>query len=299
VQAKSVIIATGAHYNRLPLDRLAEFEGVGVYYAATEAEAQACGGGPVAIVGGGNSVGQAALFLSRSCSQVHVIIRANTLDASMSRYLVDRIEREPRITVSPHTQVTELIGTDHLESVRIRGAGQAAESDLAVRALFVFIGAKPRTEWLAGQLAQDSHGFLLTGSDIPQPNSTTRAARRCSGDQQAGDLRRRRRPQRVSQARRGRHRGRLHGGTARIRPPPVHRHRVGNRTGQWRGLRASRAGAAIPPGMLVQRGAGCGCGSQEPSALTTASVKAWVLPAAGGDRLAGSRGRALPENLSR
>jgi thioredoxin reductase (NADPH) len=167
VQAKSVIIATGAHYNRLSLDRLAEFEGVGVYYAATQAEAQACGTGPVAIVGGGNSVGQAALFLSRSRSQVHVIIRANALEASMSRYLVDRVEREPRITVSPHTQVTGLIGTDHLEGVRIRRAGQAAESDLAVRGLFVFIGAKPRTEWLAGQLAQDSHGFLLTGSDIP------------------------------------------------------------------------------------------------------------------------------------
>ena len=167
VQAKSVIIATGAHYNRLPLDRLAEFEGVGVYYAATQAEAHACGGGPVAIVGGGNSAGQAALFLSRSCSQVHVIIRDNSLDASMSRYLVDRIEREPRIIVSPRAQVTAVIGTDQLEGVRICRAGQRAESDLAVSGLFVFIGAKPRTEWLAGQLAQDSDGFLLTGSDIP------------------------------------------------------------------------------------------------------------------------------------
>src|SRR5215468_4236790 len=167
VQAKSVIIATGAHYNRLPVDRLAEFEGVGVYYAATQAEARACGGGPVAIVGGGNAAGQAALFLSRSRGQVHVIIRDDSLDASMSRYLVDRIEREPRITVWPHAQVTGLIGADQLEGVRIRRAGQQAESDLAVRGLFVFIGAKPRTEWLAGQLAQDSHGFLLTGSDIP------------------------------------------------------------------------------------------------------------------------------------
>jgi len=167
VQAKSVIIATGAHYNRLPVDRLAEFEGVGVYYAATQAEARACGGGPVAIVGGGNSAGQAALFLSRSCSQVHVIIRANSLEASMSRYLVDRIEREPRIIVWPHTQVTGLIGADQLEGVRICRAGQRAESDLAIRGLFVFTGAKPRTEWLDGQLAQDSDGFLLTGSDIP------------------------------------------------------------------------------------------------------------------------------------
>ncbi len=167
VQAKSVIIATGAHYNRLPLDRLEELEGVGVYYAATQAEAQACGIGPVAIVGGGNAAGQAALFLSRSCTQVHVLIRRDSLEASMSRYLIDRIEQDPRIIVSPRTQVTELIGTGQLEGVRLRQADSPGESELALRGLFVFIGAKPRTEWLAGQLAEDSHGFLLTGADIP------------------------------------------------------------------------------------------------------------------------------------
>jgi thioredoxin reductase (NADPH) len=167
VQAKSVIIATGAHYNRLPLDRLEELEGVGVYYAATQAEAQACGTGPVAIVGGGNAAGQAALFLSRSCTQVHVLIRGDSLEASMSRYLIDRIEQSPPIIVSPRTQVTALIGTGQLEGVRIRRAGQPGESELALRGLFVFIGAEPRTEWLAGQLAQDSHGFLLTGTDVP------------------------------------------------------------------------------------------------------------------------------------
>src|SRR5499427_6623416 len=106
VRAKSVIIATGARYNRLPLDRLAEFEGVGVYYAATQAEAQACGAGPVAVVGGGNSAGQAALFLSRSGSAVNVIIRRGELSATMSRYLVDRIERNPRIVVWSSAQVT-------------------------------------------------------------------------------------------------------------------------------------------------------------------------------------------------
>jgi len=167
IGARSVIIATGARYNRLPLDRLAEFEGVGVYYAATQAEAQACGTGPVAIVGGGNSAGQAALFLSRSCSTVHVIIRRDALDASMSRYLLDRIERNPGIVVWPATQVTALTGTSRLESVRLRREGQPEASELAVTGLFVFIGAKPGTGWLAGQLAQDSHGFLLTGSDIP------------------------------------------------------------------------------------------------------------------------------------
>jgi len=167
VAARSVIIATGARYNRLPLDRLAEFEGIGVYYAATQAEAQACGTGPVAIVGGGNSAGQAALFLSRSCATVHLIIRRDALETSMSRYLIDRIERNPGIVVSPRTQVTALTGTSRLEYVRLRREGRPEASELAVSGLFVFIGAKPGTGWLAGQLAEDRHGFLLTGSDIP------------------------------------------------------------------------------------------------------------------------------------
>jgi thioredoxin reductase (NADPH) len=167
VAARSVIIATGARYNRLPLDRLPEFEGVGVYYAATQAEAQACGIGPVAIVGGGNSAGQAAVFLSRSCTKVHVVIRRDALDATMSRYLVDRIERNPRIVVWPSTQVTALTGTNQLEAVRLRREGQPEASELAVTGLFVFIGAKPGTGWLAGQLAEDRHGFLLTGADVP------------------------------------------------------------------------------------------------------------------------------------
>jgi thioredoxin reductase (NADPH) len=167
VHARSVIIATGAHYNRLPLDRLAEFEGIGVYYAATQVEAQACSPGPVAVVGGGNSAGQAALFLSRMCTTVYVIIRGERLDASMSRYLVDRIERNPGIVVWPSTQVTALTGSGQLDGVRIRRAGQPEDEDLAVCGLFVFIGARPQTEWLAGQLAQDDHGFLLTGTSIP------------------------------------------------------------------------------------------------------------------------------------
>ena len=166
IQARSVIIATGAQYNRLQLDRLAEFEGIGVYYAATQAEAEACRSGPVAIVGGGNSAGQAALFLSRSCTKVHLIIRRDALDA-MSRYLVDRIERNPGIAVWLSTHVTALTGTDKLEAVRLRRRGQPGTSDVAVTGLFVFIGAKPGTGWLAGQLAEDRHGFLLTGSDIP------------------------------------------------------------------------------------------------------------------------------------
>jgi thioredoxin reductase (NADPH) len=167
VAAKSVIIATGARYNRLPLDRLAEFEGVGVYYAATQMEAQACRADPVAIVGGGNSAGQAAMFLSRSSAHVHVIIRGQTLETSMSRYLIDQIERNPRITVMPRTQVTALLGEDQLEGLELLDTSRPQTSVLAVRALFVFIGAQPSTGWLAGQLAEDTRGFLLTGSTIP------------------------------------------------------------------------------------------------------------------------------------
>ena len=167
VTARSVIIATGARYNRLPLERLAEFEGVGVYYAATQMEAQACQAGPVAIVGGGNSAGQAALFLSRGSAGVHLIIRGQTLATSMSRYLIDQIERNPRITVRPLTQVTALLGTEQLEGVELLDTDRRQTSALAVRGLFVFIGAQPATGWLAGQLAEDTRGFLLTGSNIP------------------------------------------------------------------------------------------------------------------------------------
>ena len=168
ITAKSVIIATGARYNRLPLARLAEFEGVGVFYAATQMEAQACRTDPVAIVGGGNSAGQAAMFLSRSSAAVHVIIRGETLETSMSRYLIDQIERNPRITVTPQTQVTALLGTDQLEGVELLDTSRQQASALAARGLFVFIGAQPATGWLAGQLAEDTHGFLLTGSSIPE-----------------------------------------------------------------------------------------------------------------------------------
>ena len=168
VTAKSVIVATGARYNRLPLGRLAEFEGVGVYYAATQMEALACRVDPVAIVGGGNSAGQAALFLSRSSAEVHLIIRGETLETSMSRYLIDQIDRHPRITFRPRTQVTALLGTDELEGVELLDTDRRRTSVLAVRGLFVFVGAQPATGWLAGQLAEDAHGFLLTGSNIPE-----------------------------------------------------------------------------------------------------------------------------------
>jgi len=201
ITARSVIIATGARYNRLPLDRMAQFEGVGVYYAATQMEAQACGDGPVVIVGGGNSAGQAAMFLSRSCTQVHIVIRGSSLTASMSRYLIDEIERSLRITVIPHTQVTALVGQDQLEGVELVDSMRQETSTLPVRGLFIFIGAKPSTEWLAGQLAEDKDGFLLTGKDVPisqlDDNSrtplfleTSRPGIFCVGDVRSGSVKR-------------------------------------------------------------------------------------------------------------
>jgi len=167
VTANSVIIATGARYNRLPLNRLSDFEGVGVYYAATQMEAKACSGGPVVVVGGGNSAGQAAMYLARRCTDVRIAIRGESLASSMSRYLIDQIEQHPQIQVSPQTEVIGLIGEQNLEGVELRDNASQEFSTVPVCGLFVFIGANPCTGWLGGQLAEDDHGFLLTGTDVP------------------------------------------------------------------------------------------------------------------------------------
>jgi len=163
---RTVVIATGAQYRRLDVARLDEFEGGGVYYAATQAEAQLCAGDPVMIVGGGNSAGQAAMFLSRRASCCRLLIRGGDLAKSMSRYLVDQIERNDSIEVVKHSQVVELGGERELESVTIAQSRSGERTELAARALFVFIGASPHTEWLNGQLVSDDAGFLLTGRDL-------------------------------------------------------------------------------------------------------------------------------------
>lgn len=201
VNAKSVIIATGARYNRLPLDRLSELEGVGVYYAASQMEAQACADKAVVVVGGGNSAGQAALFLSRTCVEVHILIRRDSLASSMSRYLIDQIERHPQISVSSHTEVCGLIGDTVLEGVELRHTVSQATSTLSICGLFVFIGAAPSTKWLDGQLAEDEHGFLFTGKDVPATHllgpshaplllETSRPGIFCVGDVRSGSIKR-------------------------------------------------------------------------------------------------------------
>jgi thioredoxin reductase (NADPH) len=167
ITAKSVIIATGARYTRLDVDRFADFEGVGIYYAATQMEAQTCAGGAVAIVGGGNSAGQAALFLARTCATVQLIIRGDQLAASMSRYLIDQIEQHPRIELMTHTEVTQLIGTDQLRAIELTNNQTGHGWTLLSGALFVFVGARPSTDWLDGQVERDEHGFVLTGADLP------------------------------------------------------------------------------------------------------------------------------------
>lgn len=163
---RSVIVATGAQYRRLDVPRLEEYEGGGVYYAATQAEAQMCANDSVVIVGGGNSAGQAAMFLSSHAAHCRLLIRGADLGKSMSRYLVDQIERNESVEVVRHAQVVELHGEGDLEMVTIADGRSDERSQLAAKALFVFIGASPHTEWLQGQLATDRAGFLLTGRDV-------------------------------------------------------------------------------------------------------------------------------------
>jgi thioredoxin reductase (NADPH) len=150
----------------LPLDRLSSFEGAGVYYAATQMEASACSRGSVVIVGGGNSAGQAALFLASECTEVRLVIRAETLRSSMSRYLVDQIECHPQIRVSTRSEVTGLVGEQQLDAVNLVDNSSGRGCAVQACGLFVFVGATPCTEWLHGQLAEDRHGFILTGDEV-------------------------------------------------------------------------------------------------------------------------------------
>jgi thioredoxin reductase (NADPH) len=160
IAGRAVIVATGAHYRRLDVDRLDAFESNGVYYAATEMEARACGSAPVVVVGGGNSAGQAAVFLADNGNDVTVVIRKPDLNASMSRYLVDRIEAHPKINVRASSTITALDGDLSLRSVRITDS--EGDTTLSCGALFSFIGAEPATAWLSGCAELDDHGFVLT-----------------------------------------------------------------------------------------------------------------------------------------
>jgi thioredoxin reductase (NADPH) len=166
VTARSVIVATGARYRRLEVSGLERFEGVSVHYAATEAEAQRCEGEEVVIVGGGNSAGQAALFLAGRTRKVYLLIRGEDLGKNMSRYLVDRITDAANIELLVSTRVRELTGEDRLEGVVIEDNRSGARRTLWTRALFVFIGAEANTGWLDGSVDLDERGFVLTGREL-------------------------------------------------------------------------------------------------------------------------------------
>ncbi len=164
VEARAVVIATGARYRRLALENLERFEGSGVHYAATAVEAGLCDGREVAVVGGGNSAGQAAVFLSRRASRVHVLVRSDGLAASMSDYLVRRIEAAQNIALHCRTEVTALEGDEWLRQVTWRQRG-GPEETRAIENLFLMIGAEPNTGWLGERLRLDADGFVLTGAE--------------------------------------------------------------------------------------------------------------------------------------
>jgi thioredoxin reductase (NADPH) len=164
ITARSVVIATGARYRRLRVPRAEFFEQVSIYYAASQAEALMCRGDPVAIVGGGNSAGQAAVFLSGQAERVTLIVREPDLSEHMSRYLIDQVERLPNVRILLRTEVAELLGDQALTAVVVRENQAGARRTLAARALFVFIGVTPCTGWLRGQVDLDDHGFVRTGA---------------------------------------------------------------------------------------------------------------------------------------
>jgi thioredoxin reductase (NADPH) len=167
VNGRTLIVATGARYRKLDVPDLERYEGLGVYYAATLVEAQMCADDPVLVVGGGNSAGQAAIFLSQHAGSCHLMIRGGDLGKSMSRYLVDEIERREEIQVLTYAEVAELRGESSLEAVVVADNRSGARTELAAKALFVFIGASPHTEWLGGHISTDEDGFLLTGGAVP------------------------------------------------------------------------------------------------------------------------------------
>ncbi|MBV9794258.1 MAG: FAD-dependent oxidoreductase [Actinobacteria bacterium] len=165
IDSKTVVIATGARYRALPLDRWSDFEGAGIYYAATELEARGCTGSPVAVVGGANSAGQAALYLAGRGSEVALIVRGPDIAAGMSAYLVDRLLAHPRVTVRHRSEVTRLDGEDFLQEVSITDRAGDTTQAQACSALFCFIGAEPATSWLTG-IATGDDGFIRTDMQL-------------------------------------------------------------------------------------------------------------------------------------
>jgi thioredoxin reductase (NADPH) len=175
ISTRTVMIATGVQYRKLPLENLSRFEGAGVYYGATFVEAQLCGGEEVVVVGGGNSAGQAAVFLAQNAKRVHMLVRSSGLTASMSRYLIRRIENTPTIILRPRTEIVTLEGGAHLESVHWRNNQSGETEKHEISHVFIMTGAEPNTHWLNGCIILDDKGFIKTGSDLLSDNLSASA----------------------------------------------------------------------------------------------------------------------------
>jgi thioredoxin reductase (NADPH) len=195
IRARSIVIASGARYRKLDLENYPRFEGQGIHYAATAMEARLCSGEEIAVVGGGNSAGQAAVYLARGSRHVHIIVRGPSLAATMSDYLVQRIASSSRITVHPCTEITRLDGDRRLERVCWTDRRTESAENHAIANLFVMIGAEPNTEWLGNCLALDAKGFVRTGSDdagraLTSPFVTSRPGIFAVGDVRSGSVKR-------------------------------------------------------------------------------------------------------------
>ena len=200
IEARAVIVATGVSYRLLAADGLGELTGRGVFYGASASDARATEGDDVYIVGAANSAGQAALHLAQFAKRVVLLVRGDSLETSMSQYLVERIEAADNIEVRLETEVARGTGTDHLETLTLVDRSTGDEEEVDANWLFVFIGALPRTDWLGDDVARDDHGFVLTGPDVAAldgdgPLAAANAHRSCSrravpGVFAAGDVRR-------------------------------------------------------------------------------------------------------------
>ncbi|KWV90472.1 cyclic nucleotide-binding domain-containing thioredoxin-disulfide reductase [Erythrobacter sp. YT30] len=188
--ARAILVSTGVQYRRLPLDNLRELEGSGVFYSATEMEARFCKNTQAVVIGGGNSAGQAAMYLSRTASHVHLLVRSDSLAASMSSYLSSRLEADPRITIHYHTEVSALHGEDWLDAVTLKT--KDGERRLDTTALFIMIGAAPNTDWLSGLVETDEKGFVITGVEAGRdtPFETGTDGIFAVGDVRAGSVKR-------------------------------------------------------------------------------------------------------------
>jgi thioredoxin reductase (NADPH) len=174
IPTRAVIVASGAAYQRLDVEDLERFEGAGVYYAATDLEARVCDGTAVLVIGGGNSAGQAAIYLAQSNCRVTIAIRRDGLAESMSQYLIERIESDPKIDLITGVEVQRLDGGDRLEQVTLNHMATGQQQTLACSGLFCFIGARPATAWLGDGVLLDRDGFVLTDRQLPEALSAGR-----------------------------------------------------------------------------------------------------------------------------